>query len=344
MRTTRIAALALSLAAALAGGRSADAAPVTVQGDAFTAVAQGPTGVQLYNLVAGQLGKIYIGNNSNNATGVPVQVFDPASYSGSLINLGVIGPSVGDADGITGGGGYLYAPDNAEGVRRISMADGSSTLLMSGVAINGAGSPLLYAGGYLYNSFGNGGFARIDQYTLAGAFVRSFHVGTAVETMTYDSTTGSIYYADGPFSTSIVRRLDPSTGVDTVVGSSMVGIDGALYFDALSGLIFAGGANGVNAGSIFTINPLTGQATLFATGGGSGFGGILGIVRSDYDGHLYILDSASSGSRSVLYRLETQEVDEQLGVPEPASLALAGLGVAAFIARRGARALPRTSA
>jgi hypothetical protein len=72
-------------------------------------------------------------------------------------------------------------------------------------------------------------------------------------------------------------------------------IDGGLAFDALSGLLFVGTANGVNAGLVETIDPSTGVAALFATG----FNGSLGILREPVSGDLYFLEA------SQLYRLPT---------------------------------------
>ena len=49
-----------------------------------------------------------IGNNSNNTTGIPLQLFNPALFSGSPIALQNFGPAVGDADRLSYGGGFVY--------------------------------------------------------------------------------------------------------------------------------------------------------------------------------------------------------------------------------------------
>lgn len=75
----------LSVFALLAAScRLASADPITVNGDAFTLVATGPGTTQLFGLTSDAAGRIYIGNNSNNTTGIPLQVFNPALFSSVL--------------------------------------------------------------------------------------------------------------------------------------------------------------------------------------------------------------------------------------------------------------------
>src|SRR4029079_13196326 len=53
----------------------------------FTLVANGPGTAQLFGLTSDAQGKVYIGNNSNNTTGIPLQVFDPTLFTGTPITL-----------------------------------------------------------------------------------------------------------------------------------------------------------------------------------------------------------------------------------------------------------------
>src|SRR2546423_15055634 len=76
------------------------AAPTAVNGSPFTLVATKASAPQLFELTSDTTGKIYTGNNSNDVTGIPVQVFDPALFSGVPLALQNFGPSLGDADGI----------------------------------------------------------------------------------------------------------------------------------------------------------------------------------------------------------------------------------------------------
>jgi hypothetical protein len=297
---------------------------MTVDSKPFTLVAT-RAGTQLFGLTSDLQGRIYTGNNSNESTGIPVQVFDPALFAGPVLPLQNFGPNVGDADGIAFGGGFVYVADFTEGTRRLAVPAATDTLLMPGVAVNDTGSPIVHrpSDGHLFVGLGGvTGINRIDEYTSAGTFVTSHTTTTDVETMTFDPATGLIYYA--PFG-SAVRSLNPLTGTDLLVGTSSGTIDGGLTFDALSGLLFVGTANGINAGLVETINPLTGVTTLFATG----FAGSLGILREPTSGDLYFLEQNN------LYRLPSADV-----VPEPASLALLAPAAVCLLGRRRARFVP----
>ena len=206
---------------------------------------------------------------------------------------------------------------------------------MPGIANNATGSPIVVrpADGHIFVGLGGvTGINRIDEYDATGAFVVSHATGTDVETMTFDPGSGIIYYA--PFG-SQVRGLNPVTNADFPVGTSSGTIDGGLTFDALSGLLFVGTANGLKSGLVETINPATGVRKPFA----SGFNGALGILREPLSGDLYFLEG------SQLYRLPSSAVTGNLAptvaaVPtlsEMALLLLATLvpAVTARIWRRG---------
>lgn len=140
--------------------------------------------------------------------------------------------------------------------------------------------------------------------------------------MTFDEATGLIYYA--AFGTE-VRSLNPLTSGDLHVGDSIGFIDGGLTLDQRSGLLFVGTANGTNSGLVETINPLTGERRLFA----SGFNGSLGILREPVSGDLYFLES------NQLYRLNSALV------PEPATISLLALSALALAMDRGKRTAQR---
>ena len=278
------AVLLAAVSQATAGG------PVTVNGDAFTLVATGPGTTQLFGLTADSTGRIYIGNNSNNTTGIPLQLFDHALFFGSPIALQNFGPAVGDADGLAYGGGFVYVADRDEGLRRVAVPAGTSSIFVSGTAINPTGSPIVYrpSDGHVFVGFGSSvpgapGAARIDEYDANGVFVQTFNTVAETETMTFDPGTGLIYYA--AFGGE-VRSLNPLTGGDLHVGTSSGSIDGGLALDTRTGLLF-GTANGVNSGLVETIDPVTGERKLFA----SGFNGSLGILRDPFSGDLYFLES-----------------------------------------------------
>ena len=317
--------LSVCAAILLASLSHAVAVPITVNGDAFTLVATGPGTAQLFGLTADNTGRIYIGNNSNNTTGIPLQLFDPALFFGSAIAMQNFGPAVGDADGLSYGGGFVYVADRDEGVRRVAVPGGTSSVFVAGTAINGTGSPIVYrpSDGHVFVGFGSTvpgapGAARIDEYDANGTFVRTFNTMAETETMTFDPATGLIYYA--AFGGE-VRSLNPLTGGDLFVGNSSGTIDGGLTLDTRTGLLFVGTANGPNSGLVETIDPVTGERKLFA----SGFDGSLGILRDSVTGDLYFLES------NQLYRLDSSKV------PEPGSAALVALGAVALLASVVAR-------
>jgi hypothetical protein len=313
--------LSFCAAILLASLSHATAEPITVNGDPFTLVATGPGTTQLFGLTADNTGRIYIGNNSNNTTGIPLQLFDPALFFGSPIALQNFGPAVGDADGLSYGGGFVYVADRDEGVRRVAVPSGTSSVFAAGTAINPTGSPIVYrpSDGHVFVGFGSSvpgapGAARVDEYDASGAFVRTFNTVAETETMTFDPATGLIYYA--AFGGE-VRSLNPLTGGDLHVGNSSGVVDGGLALDTRTGLLFVGTANGTNSGLVETIDPVTGERKLFA----SGFNGSLGILRDPVSGDLYFLES------NQLYRLDSAKV-----IPEPGSAALVALGAVALLA------------
>lgn len=295
------------------------AVPQTTNGDPFTLVATGSGTTQLFGLAADGVGNIYIGNNSNNTTGIPLQKFDRAQFSGTPIALQNFGPNVGDADGLWFSGGNLFVPDRDEGIRKISVPGTAVSLFRLGAAINATGSPIVVRPNDGHVFVGRGGVTNdrhIDEYNAAGGFVTTHTTGTDVETMTFDPATGRIYYA--AFG-STVRALNPTTGTDVAIGSSHGTIDGGLTFDPISGRLFVGTANGANAGLVETIDVTTGVSTLFATG----FNSSTGILRDPFSGDLYFLETNN------LYLLNSSKLPG--GTPsvvaEPATLSLLGLGL-----------------
>ena len=294
--------IVLLVALALAGLHLVRAAPMTVNGVPFTLVATGPGTAQLFGLTSDAQGRVYIGNNSNTITGIPVQLFDPALFSGAAISLQNFGPAVGDADGITFGGGYIYTPDQNEGLRRTAVAGGASSVFLAGKSNNGTGSPVVYrpGDGHLFIGFGSTvpgapGAKRIDEYDSAGTFVHTFTTTAETETMAFSAASGVIYYA--AFG-SEVRSFNPLTGLDSHIGNASGFIDGGLALDPITGLLFVGTANGSNSGLVETINPGNGNRTLFA----SGFNGCLGILREPVSGDLYFLET------NQLYRLGSASI------------------------------------
>jgi hypothetical protein len=277
---------------------SAAAQPVTVDGEAFELVAT-RIGPQLFLLVSDSRGRIYAGNNSNDVTGVPVQRFDPSASAAAFKDFG---PPVGDADGMAFAAAAVLVADQDQGIMRIPVSSpGGASLFLPGVAQGPFGSPFAYrpSDGHIFA--GEFPAASIRQYDSSGVLVATHPVTQPVETMVLDPVSGRIYYAS--FS-SEVRSFDPATGVDSHVGFSSGVIDGGLFYDSLTGLLFVGTANSTNPGRVELIDPATHTTTLFATG----FSGCTGILREPISGDLYFLDGGAhpSTGRSHLYRLKSR--------------------------------------
>jgi hypothetical protein len=276
--------------------RSVAAQPTTVGGDSFELVAT-RVGPQLFLLVSDSGGRIYAGNNSNDVAGIPVQRFDPSAKA-----FRDFGPPVGDADGMTFGGAAVLVADQDQGIMKVPVANPAGAFLFrAGVAQGPFGSPFAYrpSDGHIFA--GEWPDNSIREYDSSGALVATYPVAKGVETMVFDPGSGRIYYADFG---SEVRSFDPATGLDSHIGFSSGVIDGGLFYDSLTGLVFVGTANATNPGLVELIDPATHTTTLFATG----FSGCTGILRDPVSGDLYFLDGGAhpSTGRSDLYRLKSR--------------------------------------
>jgi hypothetical protein len=281
--------------------------PVTTGGAAFERVATLDAGPQLWGLTADDQARIYMGHNSNFSGPAPVRRFDPTLYTDTPLVLDDaqqrFGPDVGDADGICYGAGKIFVADNLGGVRQIPVADpGSASYFAVFVAVNGGGSPLVCrpGDGHVFVSLGEAAPV-LQEFNASGTLVGQFFLSSTAETMTYDVANGLIYYSPNG---SSVRVFDPSGPSDSAVGSAGGTINGGLFFDPASGLLFVGTANGTSPGQIETMDPSTGETALLATGFDpeNSPGGVLGLWRDPVSGDLYALQS------DALYRLPSKEI------------------------------------
>ena len=270
--------------------------PTSVGGDTFTLVATTAGGPQLAGLTADAQGVVYAGNNSNGP-GIPLQRFQPALFSGSPLTFDRFGPVCNDADGLAFYAGYVFAADDTVGIRKISVTDGSSVTFNGTVGFNAQGSPLVVRAqdGHVFSSVGDQ-VAQLKEFDASGQFVANHTLAVGVETMTFDDTSGTIYYA--PYPAGQIRAYNPLTTTDTLVATINGTIDGGLTVDHLSNRIFVGTANGTDQGKIYVIDLPTHAVSLFA----SGFNDCLGILREQVSGDLYFLESHN------LYRIQSAKV------------------------------------
>jgi hypothetical protein len=289
---------------------TAAAQPVTVDGEPFDLVAT-RVGPQLFLLGSDSQGRIYAGNNSNEPQGIPVQRFSP---SGPLI-FKDFGPAVGDADGMAITGTSVLVADVDRGIIHVPLNNPSgASVIVPGVAGNMQGSPFVYRASDGHIFIGAYPSATIREYDASGSLIATYPVTRPVETMVLDPDSGRIYYADFA---GEVRSFNASTGLDAHVGFSSGVIDGGLFYDRLTGLIFVGTANATNPGRVEIIDPATHATTLFATG----FSGCTGILRDPVSGDLYFLDGGAhpSTGQSRLYRLKSRFIPPARIALTPAS-------------------------
>ena len=296
MKTTKYQML-LTLAGFLYAG-SAFGAPISVAGDTFVLVATdfGSTPFQMFGLAADDHGNVCAANNSNGQPGVPLRRFRPSTFVDTPVPFEDFGPACNDADGLASGAGFFYVADYVAGVRKISAADGSDSVLLPDYARNETGSPIVYraSDGHIFVGYGTD-TPRIDEFDATGGFVTNHTTTALVETMTLDPASGTIYYA--PWPDGQVRAYNPKSRTDTLVAQIDGTIDGGLAFDALSRRLFVGTANGANQGRVYTVDVTNAAVALFAFG----FDGCLGILREQTTGHLYFLEAHN------LYRLKKVE-------------------------------------
>jgi hypothetical protein len=311
----------LAVVLALRAGPAAATDPVTETGLHFTlvgtrAAAYSPT--PLYQLTSDKSRRVFVGNNSNDNVGIPVQMFDPVKFK----NNGGVNPivlsdfestSFGDLDGLahyTDGSNheFLYVASKFHGMCRIDMASTACTIPFVGnIALNGKGSPIVVRkNGHILVGSGNDlGVWEYDQNGVLLNASNPYMANYMVNTMTYDPGTDLIYFA--PFGTE-VRVFNPATGLDDHVATAEGTIDGALAFDPKSGLLFVGTANGTNSGLVDIIDLQTPLAAFKVKRYAHGFNGSVGILREPLGGDLYFLDDTQ------LYRLPSDSV--RVGLPQ----------------------------
>lgn len=173
-----------------------------------------------------------------------------------------------------------------------------------------------------------------------------FPVGTALEvigTTLYAGIVGD--RANGGPNPSELATIDPITGVVTSIG--LTGLDRPLGGLAYNGTMYAVNAGGADPANLYTIDLTTGAATLVGSTGvqltGLEFGidGVLYAVgRGDSNDVLFTIDPVTGTSTVIGGNLTGDfsgagSITSSYIIPEPAAVALLGLGGPALLRRPG---------
>ena len=206
----------------------------------------------------------------------------------------------------------------------------------------------------MYNGVLYGVDATSTLYTInvtTGVTTAVGALGHVVNALTF-STSGVLYAAGG----DTLYTVNTTTGATTTIGNGNGGRGGTAYtssgdLEFYKGVLYLTSQGGTGGDDrLFTINPSTGLAT--PVGASLGFADVFGLAQQN--GILYAFTDTGSAGQSVLTINTTTGVGTKIAtytlgatptnfgfdgttddadLPEPASFALVGLGLAAVVAR-----------
>jgi hypothetical protein len=185
---------------------------------------------------------------------------------------------------------------------------------------------------------GNNNLYTLDLATGAATLVGSHGINDLFA-LAYDTANNMLYgdSTDGNF-----YRIDPNTGASTLVGTNGI-YPGGLAYNSTTGQLVLAMAGG--NGSFYSIDPNTGVATLLGSPGFLNDNGITWdpvkgkYIAVDWSGNIYEVDPNTWTYTSTGLNGDSWDgiIDVNGGgggtVPEPASLALFGTGVAVVMGK-----------
>ncbi len=243
--------------------------------------------------------------------------------------------------------GRLIAVDSSRALYEINMATGAKTQIgtVSSNASTTAGLAYDRANNVVYvTSTGNDSLFTLDlltgNATLVGAYGDSAIVMHGLE---FDGSTGTLYGASGgsTAATNTFYRINTATGFATLIGQIGLTSFNNLGYNSATNVMYM-----TNSGSdsFYSMNRATGIPTLIGALG-AGSTNPNGLAYNSDNGLMYMIDNnvdnlytinmttgaatlvGSTGSGNLLGLVYVN------AVPEPASLAVLGLGAAALLRR-----------
>lgn len=188
---------------------------------------------------------------------------------------------------------------------------------------------------YMIGGRGNNALYTVNITTGAATLVGS-HGVTDLLGLEFDTSTGTLYASQFSRGSSIYT-LNPTTGAATLLGNPGIGLGGLAYDSARDILV---GVNDGN-GDLYSINRSTGALTLLFNGPSNNNSGLAydplldRLWNIDWSGNLFYYSPSNGYARTTaLTGLGSHDGLAFIGVPEPSTNLLIGLGMVLFAARR----------
>lgn len=255
----------------------------------------------------------------------------------TLLSLVVTAAAIAPAQG------RLIAVDSSRALYEIDMSTGTKTSIgtVSSNASTTAGLAYDAASGTMYlSSTGNDSLFTLDLATGAATLVGAYGDSTIVmHGLEWDSSTGTLYGVSGSTNQN-TYRINTTTGVATAFGSTGLSSFNNLGYNSATDTMYM-----TNSGtdSFYSFNRTTGSPTLIGALGGPTNPN--GLAYNSDNGLMYLVDNSTDSLYTVNLGTGAATLIGSTGsgnllglayvpVPEPASMAVLGLGAAALLRRK----------